>query len=199
MTTLQANAPKEKEALWSDTRLVRECLQGSDEAWSRLFEKYQNLIFSIPIKYGFSTDEAAEIFQDVCLELLSELPALREPRALPKWIIQIAAHRCFHFRRHEQRYVSGEQAETKFASLMDTSEKTEALLHEVEQEQLLREAVIALSPRCRRLIEMLFFESPARPYQEIAKSLSIAAGSVGFIRGRCLQRLRDQLEKLGFR
>jgi RNA polymerase sigma factor (sigma-70 family) len=199
MTTLQADAPKEKKALWSDTHLVRECLKGSDEAWSRLIEKYQNLIFSIPIKYGFSTDEAAEIFQGVCLELLSELPALREPRALPKWLIQITAHRCFHFRRQEQRYVSGEQAETKLASLMDPSENTEAPLHEAEQEQFLREAVIALPPRCRRLIEMLFFESPARPYQEIAKSLSIAAGSVGFIRGRCLQRLRDQLEKLGFR
>jgi DNA-directed RNA polymerase specialized sigma24 family protein len=46
---------------------------------------------------------------------------------------------------------------------------------------------------------MLFFESPARPYQEIAGHLGLAAGSIGFIRGRCLTRLRRELEKKGFR
>ena len=33
---------------------------------------------------------------------------------------------------------------------------------------------------------MLFFETPARPYQEVARRLGLAAGSIGFIRGRCL-------------
>ena len=50
-----------------DGLLVQECLKGSEEAWSALIDKYKNLIFSIPIKYGFSPDEAAEIFQAVCL------------------------------------------------------------------------------------------------------------------------------------
>ena len=45
---------------------------------------------------------------------------------------------------------------------------------------------------------MLFFETPARPYDEIAKELGLATGSIGFIRGRCLAQLRKQLEKKGF-
>jgi len=45
---------------------------------------------------------------------------------------------------------------------------------------------------------MLFFEGSARPYQEIAKELGIATGSIGFIRGRCLKKLRQALEKGGF-
>ncbi len=51
----------------------------------------------------------------------------------------------------------------------------------------------------RQLIHMLFFEAPARPYREVALSLGLAEGSIGFIRGRCLTRLRRQLEKMGFR
>ena len=61
------------------------------------------------------------------------------------------------------------------------------------------EAVLAMPPRCRELIGMLFFETPARPYLEIARRLGLALGSIGFIRGRCLTRLRRELEKKGFR
>ena len=48
------------------------------------------------------------------------------------------------------------------------------------------------------MIRMLFFETPPRPYQEIAKELGIATGSIGFIRGRCLGKLKQQLENMGF-
>ena len=96
-------AQEAQRAAWPDTRLVRECLEGNEEAWSALIDKYKNLIFSIPIKYGFSQDEATDIFQSVCLELLSELPKLREAKALPKWIMQITAHKCFHRKQQQQR------------------------------------------------------------------------------------------------
>ena len=72
-------------SLWSDDRLVRDCLNGREAAWAALLEKYKKLIYSIPIKYGCSVDEANDVFQETCLVLLSELPRLREPRALPKW------------------------------------------------------------------------------------------------------------------
>ena len=103
MVQTKSKAVEEKRAAWPDTRLVRECLAGSEEAWSALVDKYKNLIFSIPIKYGFSSDEATDIFQGVCLEMLTELHKLREPKALPKWIMQVTAHKCFHRKRQMQR------------------------------------------------------------------------------------------------
>ena len=55
---------------WGDERLITECVNGNEEAWAALIEKYKNLIFSIPVKLGFSRDDAGEIFQQVCLKLL---------------------------------------------------------------------------------------------------------------------------------
>src|SRR5690242_17193232 len=81
-----------------DDFLVQECLKGSEEAWSALIDKYKNLIFSIPIKYGFSRDEATEIFQAVWVSVLQELSQLREPRALAAWLIQMTTHKCFRWR-----------------------------------------------------------------------------------------------------
>src|SRR6202046_4954571 len=93
----------ELRAAWPDPRLVRECLRGSEEAWCALIFRYKNLIFSIPVKYGFSADDSADIFQAVCLDLLSELPKLRKVKALPKWIMQVTAHKCFHRKQQQQR------------------------------------------------------------------------------------------------
>jgi RNA polymerase sigma factor (sigma-70 family) len=181
---------------WPDPRLVRQCLKGNEEAWSALVDKYKNLIFSIPIKYGFSADDATDIFQSVCLELLSQLPNLRNPQALPKWIMQVTAHKCFHGKRQQERTEVVDPNDPKFEQ--STPSRAESILREAEDEQSLRQAVTALPPRCQQLIHMLFFEEPARPYQEVARTLGIAAGSIGFIRQRCLERLRKGLIDAGF-
>jgi RNA polymerase sigma factor (sigma-70 family) len=79
-----------------------------------------------------------------------------------------------------------------------TPARAEGILREAENEQNLRQVVTDLPPRCRELIRMLFFEEPARPYQEVAQTLGIATGSIGFIRQRCLERLRKRLLEVGF-
>ena len=175
---------------------MTECLKGNDEAWSALIDKYKNLIFSIPIKYGFSADDATDIFQAVCLELLSELSKLRRPEALPKWIMQVTAHKCLHGKRQRQRTEVSDPNDPVFEQ--STPARAESILREAEDEQRLRHVLSDLPPRCQELMRMLFFEEPARPYQEVARILGIATGSIGFIRQRCLDRLRKQLTEAGF-
>jgi len=179
----------------SDTRLVNECLEGSDEAWSALIDKYKRLIYSIPVKYGFSSDDASDIFQAVCLELLSELPKLRKPEALPKWIMQVTSHKCFHRWKQHQRTVSDEDT-GRMEPIVPA--QIETILREADQEQHLRRVISELPPRCQQLIRMLFYEEPCRPYRDIAAELGIATGSIGFIRQRCLGRLHKRLLELGF-
>jgi DNA-directed RNA polymerase specialized sigma24 family protein len=90
--------------LWADdASLIERCLRGEEAAWTVLVCKYKNLIFSFPIKYGFSREEAADIFQSVCLDLLYELKRLREPRALAARLIRITYHRCHHQRQLDRR------------------------------------------------------------------------------------------------
>jgi len=195
-TLLKNQTLDEVRAAWPDTRLVRECLGGGEEAWCALISKYKNLIFSIPVKYGFSADESTDIFQAVCLELLSELPKLRKVKALPKWIMQITAHKCFHRKQQERRTEVSDPNDKQFEK--STPARAEEILREAEDEQGLRQAMSELTPRCRQLVQMLFYDEPARPYQEIAEALGIAVGSIGFIRQRCLERLRKRLLEEGF-
>lgn len=177
-----------------DSRLIKGCLLGNELAWSELVAKYKNLIFSIPMKYGLSREDSADIFQAVCLDLLNDLATLRDHSALAGWIIRVTYHKCFHRKKDSDRYIPGEQPE----AVAPAEDVPESILLEVQREQLLRSALRQVSPRCQQLIQMLFFELPVRPYQEVAESLKLAKGSIGFIRGRCLEKLRQSLEKLGF-
>lgn len=192
----QENLPPELS--WSSERLVRECCEGNQAAWSALIEKYKNLIFSIPIKFGLSRGDAADIFQAVCLDLLSDLPQLREPRALPKWLMQTSYHKCLRAKKHRLDLLD-DLTEIEPRPQTATEEPPEEMLYQLQREQMLREAIAALPARCNQLIGLLFFDEPPRPYQEVAKQLKVATGSIGFLRGRCLKLLRQRLEKEGFR
>jgi RNA polymerase sigma factor (sigma-70 family) len=182
--------------LWADdAKLIEKCLRGEEPAWTELVSKYKNLIFSVPIKWGLSREESADIFQSVCLDLLCELKRLREPKALAGWLIRIAYNKCFHQEQLKRRRAT-ENGQMELVSAVE--EIPDSRLDELQREEALRIALRSLNPRCHKLVDMLFFESPARPYDEIAKSLTLATGSIGAIRRRCLDELRKTLEEAGF-
>jgi len=184
----------------SDERLIGRCLKGDQEAWSALIDKYKNLIYSIPIKLGMYQD-AGDIFQSVCVDLLTELPRVREHRALPKWLMQTCYHKCLAYQRAANRLVELPPEGTKSDSVLPASsadDLPEHMLVQLEQEQILRDAISQLPEKCERMVRLLFFEMPPRPYESVAEELGMATGSIGAIRGRCLAYLRKQLQKRGF-
>lgn len=194
MTGTAAKRQKTHEPGTTDERLIQQCLKGDQEAWSVLIDKYKNLIYSIPIKYGMYQD-AGDIFQAVCVDLLMELPKIREYRALPKWLMQTCYHKCLRHQKAAKREV---ELEPDVAEQRATeSSLPEEMMAQLTEEQALRDLVAEMPDRCQQMIHMLFFEIPARPYEEIAKVLGLATGSIGFIRGRCLSQLRKRLEKKG--
>jgi len=196
MTPVLSEVDKMPARAISDSTLVKQCLAGREEAWSQLIDKYKSLIYSIPVKYGLPPHEAADVFQATCFELLTHLPEIRDPAALPKWLIQVAHHKCYHWKRQQQRLVSRD-AEQELPE-PEVPPVAEEFVKRAQEEQMLREAMASLAPRCRKLIEMLFFESPSRPYAEVANELNLAVGSIGLTRQKCIESLRKQLDELGF-
>jgi RNA polymerase sigma factor (sigma-70 family) len=182
---------------WSNARLVEYCLKGDDRAWRILVDRYKNLVYSIALKYGAPQEDAADIFQAVWLELFNELPRLREAEALQAWLVRVTTRKCYQWMRENQddgaRWDDRETEEQASTASLPP----EALV-DVEREQLLRDAIALLPPRCRQMVEMLFFEQPPMRYEDVAKRLHLAPGSIGFIRGRCLKRLKQILEERGF-
>jgi RNA polymerase sigma factor (sigma-70 family) len=178
---------------WTDERLVRACLQGDERAWAALLEKYQRLIYSIPFRYGAGPADAADIFQAVCTELLAELPKIRKVESLRAWLMTVAARRSLRWKqariRRREDLLDPDGADGIVEALVATDD-----LADLERSQAVGEAVGRLSERCRLLIQRLFFDDPPRAYEDLARELGLATGSIGFTRARCLEKLRAMMD-----
>lgn len=179
----------------TDTELVSACVSGDEEAWGVLVDRYSRLIYSIPLRQGLSREDAADVFQAVCLDLVAELPKLRDPQALPAWLIRATARKVGKWKKRNDRFVAddGNLAETT----QDEEQLPDSLIEHCQRTQALRDGIEGLSERCQAMVRMLFFETPARPYKDVAQALGIATGSIGFMRMKCLDRLRSVLERVG--
>lgn len=180
----------------TDAELIEKCLAGEEDAWAALIERYQQLIYSIPYRYGATPEEAADVFQAVCVDLLSELPKLRETAALKSWLATLTAHRCFHWKKRKKAK-DADSLEDLAAEPVAETDTVAQIIEQAETSQAVRDAIRALSRRCAELVRMLFFDDPPLPYKEVAQKLGLAIGSIGFIRGRCLDKLRRELESQG--
>jgi RNA polymerase sigma factor (sigma-70 family) len=190
-----------RETSWSDTHLIRSCLAGNERAWKALLDRYSRLIYSIPMKYGATPEDAADIFQAVCMELFSELSNLRKTESLKSWLITVTSHQAYHWKkRRRTNDLELDNTDDDRAPIQLAANEILApqQLEEVECEQMLREAVTKLNARCAEMIRLLFYENPPIPYAEVAQRLGLATGSIGFIRGRCLKRLQKILAEMGF-
>ena len=190
-------AEKRPTPSWSDKRLVEECLRGDDQAWNALVDKYKNLVYAVVLRAGTDQDDAADLFQGVWLDAYNGLEKVRKIDSLKSWLITLAKHKCYHWRQKEHR-ISSLEIDDYDAELLEEEASFEPdVLEELERDQLVREAILTLNDRCQEMVQLLFFTHPPPPYTQVAEKLGLATGSIGFIRGRCLQKLQKALEKLG--
>lgn len=181
-------------AVQSDIELVRACRDGNEQAWETLIQRYQRLVYSIPRRAGLDEDTAADVFQKVFATLFEHLDDLERPDRLGAWLVTVA-------RRESLRLVRQAAATRSFASandeqaaqVADESPLAEDILMRIEEQHALRRAVDALPPRCRELVDLLFFEPQPMSYAEVAARLGVPEGSIGPTRGRCLERLGHTL------
>jgi RNA polymerase sigma factor (sigma-70 family) len=171
------------------TDLVHAAVQGDEEAWDALVERYSPLLMSVLRRYRMGADDLRDVAQTVWLRLIENLPNLREPRALPSWIITTA--------RNESVRVLKAGARTRpFSSMFegeapmpsnDPELDVDMLL--AERREALLEAFAELADRERELLTLLVAD-PALTYAEIGRRLSMSVGSIGPTRGRILEKLR---------
>jgi RNA polymerase sigma factor (sigma-70 family) len=186
-------------SLVDDRALVEACLGGDSQAWEALILRYQRLIYSIPIRSGFSPVDAADIFQSVCLKLFEKLATLRNQQKISSWLMTTTSRECWRVverRRRETRpSIYDQDYEQDIVNRLASEEPlADQRRLAFERQQIVRGAIDGLSERCRLLIRLLFYSKEEPSYVDIARQISVPLNSIGPIRARCLQKLKRILE-----
>ena len=180
-----------------DARLVSRCLDGEARAWEALVRRHERLVYSIGRSYRLGDEDMADVFQDVFTALLKGLPRLREGRTLVRWLSSTSERiaRTTALKRRREAAREDHEDET-FAALADPGESVGADLEKVERQHQVRVALGAVSERCKRLLEALYYEDPTPSYTELSQRLGVPVGSLGPTRARCMERLRGHFEEV---
>lgn len=172
------------------TWLVDAAAAGDELAWQEIVNRYSPLLASVIRSFRLSPAETQDIAQTVWLRLVEHLAGLREPRALPTWIITTS-------KREALRYVSDRRRTVPHDPLapsrLDTAAEDvgpDVDLLRAEQHEALLAGLAELPPRQRELL-ILLAEDPPLSYAEISRRTGTPVGSIGPTRGRALERLRQ--------
>ena len=174
--------------------LIERAVEGDADAWQGIVHRYTPLLMSVLRGYRLCEADLRDITQTVWLRLVEHLSDLREPRALPGWLITTTRNEAIKTLRSNQRATPVDSAEMV---IKDDVALDDDLLR-VERREALLEAFAELNDLHRELLTLLSAD-PAVPYAEISARLHIAVGSIGPTRARALDKLRQcpSLKALG--
>lgn len=181
-----------------DAALIEACLQGDQEAWRLLVERYAPLVYQVPLRRGLPLDQAADIFQDVFVLLVNKLPEIKQPDRVRAWLVTTARRETARHLRGKPQQAQVPLSDEDQGAPVVLDDELDDLLIRPEERRLVRQALSMLDQRCAALLTMLFASNPAPSYAEIAAALNLREGSIGPSRARCLERCRQVLESLGF-
>jgi len=174
------------------TDLVEAAANGEQEAWNSLVDQFMPLVRSVTRTYRLTDRDAEYVSQTVWLRLVEHLSDIREPRALPKWIMTTAKNESLRLIKTHRRMVPFDQLGDSTTAAGPDSEEVETNLLRAEPHQALRDSLAELAPRQRELLLLLVADSPIS-YSEISRLLEMPVGSIGPTRARALDRLRGTL------
>jgi RNA polymerase sigma factor (sigma-70 family) len=172
--------------------LVRSAATGDRSAWNQLVEQFSGLVWAVARSHRLSTADAADVAQTTWLRLVEHVEDLQDPGRVGAWLATTARRECLRILRTSGRQVPyGDELPEPRSEAPEPDEE----LFRSERDATLRWAFGRLRPDDQALLRMLMVD-PGPSYGEISEALDMPIGSIGPTRGRCLQRLRRELELL---
>ena len=173
----------------SVSSLVERARDGDQGAWDALVERYLPLVCGTIARTGLYGAEAEDVNQTVWLRLVEHLGDLREPRALPGWLVTTTRNEALRVIRLRGRAIPVDPQGGTLEHLAEQPDSDEELIRD-ERTRALRAGLLELPAGRRELLELLLTDPPIS-YDEISAKLGIPKGSIGPTRARALEQLRN--------
>lgn len=167
--------------------LVRRCVSGDAAAWQQIVQQYHRRIYNICYRFSGSSDDAADLAQEVFIKMYRTLGTFDGTRAsFMTWVTTVTRNLLVdHFRKGKYDRVTdslqataGNQEDglTIAEQLEDPAASPEARMQTQQTRKMVHGALQKLSPELREAVILRDLQD--MDYKEIAQVLKVPEGTV---------------------
>lgn len=185
-----------------DFQLVTAAIQGEQQAYAALLERYRSSVYNHLYKMVRNHDDAEDLTLEAFGKAFNKLSTYAPHFAFSTWLFKIAVNNCIdHIRKKRLHFLSIDSpiepsGDKDFSGSLRTGVRNpeeEYIRH--QRLQMVRNLLTQLSTKYRLMIELRYYEELS--YEEIATELDIPLGTVKAQLFRAKEMLYGLMQKPG--
>lgn len=171
----------------NEDKLVRDCLNGSRKAHSRLYRLYKDRMFGVCLRYASCESEANDMLQEGFIRVYQGLHQFRNDSPLYYWVKRVVINAALGYLRKQKARTAHEEPLTELT--------TEIKMEPAENENVdeLLWVIQKLPVELRSVFNLYTIEGYA--HKEIAEMLGITEANSKVRLMRARQALQQKLKK----
>lgn len=175
-------------------QLVKNILDGEEELYQTLVDRYAPMVFHIVRRFVSDEDEVEELAQQIFVKCYERLGSFNMNSKFSSWLYMIAKNHCRDYakniRRQNKRFSEMESHELE--SRMTTNDAPDHIFEQAEWNQLLNEALASLSPEYSKAF--LYKYRDNMTYKAMAKRLDMSVSALKVRVHRARKELKEYIE-----
>lgn len=182
-----------------EERWIERAKKGSKDAFARLLERYERLVYHHALRMVGSAEDAEDLTQEVFIKVWLGLPCFQGDSSFSTWLYRLTNNACIDFLRREKKRrgdASLDDAEQGVGEqLPDPAPSPQRQLERDEVSQEVWAGLMQLTPDHREVLVLR--EIDGLSYEEIGQILALNPGTVKSRLARARLALAKFLRKNG--
>jgi RNA polymerase sigma factor (sigma-70 family) len=167
---------------------------GDPSALDELVHVMSPILWHVVRATGLDKEHSEDVVQTAWLALVRSADSVGDPQAVARWLCTTARREAWRVSKTAGRSTAIDDEALEWRLPTQPSPESEVVLG--DEQARLWESLKALPERCQKLLRIVAME-PRPDYARIAGELKMPIGSIGPTRGRCLDKLRNELQRTG--
>ncbi len=182
----------------TDQELITGIINNDKPVIQLLVNKYHKQVIKTAFHFVHDMDDAEDLAQDVCIEILESIAQFKRTSSLSTWIYRVTVNKSLNFVRKNKRKQLVRQFETFFQggdgnnnnSITEPSAPDSSFVN-TERKQILDKAINSLPENQKTAFILSKYEELS--YKEITEIMNLSLASVESLLQRAKQNLQKKL------
>ena len=181
-----------------DKEIIEKIIQGQEDLFSLIIDKYKNKVFSIIYSFCGHTSDCEDIAQNVFVKIFKALPKFKFESEFSTWMYRIVINESITISKKKKGNIvpldinnSEDEENSNLINFLKSDDNTEKELIQKETQEIVQKALSKLKDNYKMVLTLRDIEDFS--YEEIAKMMNASIENVKIWIFRARNRLKEIL------